>query len=472
MRKSDTSEKAGRALSVRAVSFTLALMAGFASASLMAQSSGNQTINPYSPATDHSYRRGVIPTKDAHDKMESWRRTNAASTAASTSNTLSYGGSIDGIGVTSGTPKVYIVVYGTQWGTASTDVNGNMTLSNDKVGAVPYIESLFKHIGTGGELWSGTMTQYCDGSTVAKGATSCPPNASHVGYPNGGPFAGIWYDNTTASPTQATKTQLAQEAINAAAHFGNTTPASNRYAQYIIMSPSGTHPDGFNTVFGQFCAWHDYTGDSQMGVSSPYGDIAFTNLPYVYDAGQNCATGSVNSGAQGSLDGFSIGGGHEYAETITDQNPPGGWTSSASGEENADECAWITSGQGAMQNVTMGSAAFAMQSTWSNDTNQCEISHPIIGDDGGTTTTTSGGTTTTTAVATTTTTTATTTTTTMPTSCYTASNPTHVAAGRATDIFGFAYAKGSYQYMGFDNAYFVTSLKQVGSSYYVVPNCN
>src|SRR5262249_58040064 len=71
-------------------------------------------------------------------------------------------------------------------------------------------------------------------------------------------------------------------AVNAAAHFGNTTAASNRDAQYIIVSPRGTHPDGYNTPSGQFCAWHDWNGDTTLSggaVTSPYGDIAFTNSP-------------------------------------------------------------------------------------------------------------------------------------------------------------------------------------------------
>ena len=61
--------------------------------------------------------------------------------------------------------------------------------------------------------------------------------------------------------------------------------------------------------------------------------------------------------------------------TLTDQLPPGGWTNPSSGEEVADECAWITSGQGAAANVTMASGIFAMQSIWSNDNDPCEISH-------------------------------------------------------------------------------------------------
>lgn len=298
-------------------------------------------------------------------------------TAATGAKTLSFGGGIDGIGVTSGTPRVYLVVYGSQWGTAATDANGNMALSRDSVSAVPYLQRLFKGLGTGGELWSGVMTQYCDGPLVSTGATFCPVGAHFVGYPTNGNLAGIWYDNSVASPSQATATQLAQEALRAAQHFGNTTAASNRYVQYVILSPSGTHPDGFNTAGGGFCAWHDYNPSS-------VGDIAYSNMPYVYDMGASCGAGSVNgSTAQGHLDGFSIVEGHEYSETITDQNPAGGWTNHTgsatyNGQENADECSWISSGQGATRNVLMGNGSYAMQSTWSNDTNECDLSHPIV----------------------------------------------------------------------------------------------
>ena len=347
-----------------------------------------QVLNPYSPANGHAYRHGVVPTREAHSRMKQYRALHPATSAAAATGaeTLSYGGGVDGIGVTSGTPKVYVVVYGSQWGTSSTDANGNMTLTNDPVGAVPYLQKLFKGLGTGGELWSGVMTQYCDGASVANGATSCPTGAPHIGYPTGGALAGVWYDNSVASPSQATGAQLAQEAIKAAQHFGNTTAASNRYVQYVILSPTGTHPDGFNTSSGQFCAWHDWNGD--QSVSSPVGDVAFTNMPYVYDMGTSCGKGSVNgSSSQGDLDGFSIVEGHEYAETVTDQNPAGGWTNHTggtyNGQENGDECAWISSGQGASANVVMGSGTFAMQSTWSNDTNECDIAHPIVGGSSG-----------------------------------------------------------------------------------------
>jgi PKD domain len=339
--------------------------------------------NPFSPAYGHAYRHGVVPTREAWEHMKEYADHNAGPGGAGQSKTLSYGGGIDGIGVTSGTPKVYLVVYGSQWGTQGVDGSGNWTFSGDAHDAVPYLQRMFKGIGTGGELWSGVMTQYCDGA-VSAGATSCPAGSSHVGYPSSaGPFAGIWYDNSVASPSNATANQLGKEAIKAASVFGNTTAASNRYAQYVILSPSGTHPDAFNTPNGGFCAWHDWNGDPYVGAPSSVGDIAFTNMPYVLDLGTSCGQNFVNSGSAGTLDGFSIVNGHEYSETITDQNPAGGWTNLTSGQENADECAWISSGQGASANVTMGNGSYAMQSTWSNDTNRCDIAHPIVTGGGG-----------------------------------------------------------------------------------------
>ena len=316
------------------------------------------TENPYAPAYGHAYRHGAVPTREAAQRMRDWEASRPAASRRHRSKTLAFGGGIDGIGVTSGTPKVYLVFYGSQW-----------SGGGDPNGAATYLQNLFHGIGTGGEMWSGTMTQYCDGPTVPRGATTCNPGSTpHVRYPSAGAFAGVWFDTAAPSPSQASIAQLAQEAIRGAAHFGNTTAGANRYAQYVVVSPSGTHPDGFGQA--NFCAWHTYT-------TSSYGDIAFTNMPYVTDLGASCGENFVNGGSAGLLDGFSIVNGHEYAETLTDQNPAGGWTAS-SGAENADECAWISSGQGAAANVSMGNGAYAMQSTWSNDTNACDISHAIL----------------------------------------------------------------------------------------------
>ncbi|HEV2376273.1 MAG TPA: putative Ig domain-containing protein [Streptosporangiaceae bacterium] len=352
--------------------------------------------NPYSPAYHHTYRHGVVPTLSRQRQMNAWARTHPQGHGKA-ANDLNYGGGIDGIGVTTGHEKVYLVFYGSQWGTAGTNSSGDTTLSNDPSGEAPYLQEFFKGLGTGGELWSGVMTQYCDG--VAVGAQSCPSsNTEHVAYPTGGALAGVWVDTGSASPQQASGHQLGVQAVNAAAHFGNTTPASNRDAQYDILSPTGTNPDGFNTPSGQFCAWHDYNGDTTLtggAVSSPYGDIAFTNEPYVTDAGTSCGQNFVNSGSNGNNDGMSIVNGHEYAETVTDQNPAGGYTDS-SGAENGDKCAWITPGTaGGSFDLSLTTGTFAVQTTWANDgsggNGSCEGSHPIVTNPGNTVTVTSPG---------------------------------------------------------------------------------
>jgi hypothetical protein len=344
--------------------------------------------NPYSPAYHHSYRHGVIPTRAVAAKMRNWAKAHPNAPQASANN-LNYGGGIDGIGVTTGKEKVYLVFYGSQWGTQSTNGNGDVTLSGDPSGEAPYYQEFMKGLGTGNELWSGVMTQYCDG--VATGSQTCPAsNTEHVAYPTGGALAGVWVDESTASPSVATGHQLGVEAVNAAAHFGNTTAASNRDSQYVILSPTGTNPD--NWLTNGFCAWHDYNGDSTLTggpVTSPYGDIAFTNLPYITDAGTSCGQDFVNS--NGTLDGVSIVGGHEYAETITDQNPPGGWTDS-SGSENGDKCAWITPGtSGGSFDLSLTTGTFAVQTTWANDgasgAGACEGSHAIVTNPGGNTVT-------------------------------------------------------------------------------------
>jgi serine protease len=333
------------------------------------------------PSGVASYRHGVVAPEGSSSSTGS--PSAGAAQLASTANDLTYGGGIAGVGVTTGAPRVYLVFWGSQWGTHGTKVVGANTYdtySGDTKGMAPDLEGFFTGLGTNGETWSGVATQYCQG--VAVGTVSCPTNMPHVGYPAGGAFAGAWEDTSSAAPHEASAAQLATEAENAAGHFGNTTQASNANVQYFIVSPTGTAPDGFNTPSGNFCAWHDYTGDSSIGsVSQPNGMVAFTNMPYVTDAGASCGANFVNASSAGTLDGVTIVGGHEYTETITDQFPAGGWTDS-SGSEIGDKCAWISSGQGAAQNITLATGSFAIQSMWANDFNGgsggCEASHSIF----------------------------------------------------------------------------------------------
>jgi serine protease len=351
-----------------------------ATAAPAAVASGSPTTDPYAPAYHHAYRRGAVPTLGAAAQMASWAGQHPAAAAdptafspaaspaaaATSVNNVNYGGgdSTDGIGVTTGDERVFLVFFGSQWGTQTTS-GPNMIFSNDPSGEAPYVQDLFRGLGTGNDEWSGLMTQYCQ--NVAAGRQTCPASAPHVAYPHSGALAGVWYDNSAKSPAKATGDQLGQAAIAAAAHFGNTTPAANRDASYVILSPHGTDPDQYKQ--GDFCAWHDYTGDPGLdgsigALSPPY--IPFTNMPYVTDVGASCGENFVRSGQAGLLDGVSIVVGHEYAETITDQEPPAGWVDS-SGEEVADKCAWKQTGDGKVALLSLPTGTFAMQGIWANN---------------------------------------------------------------------------------------------------------
>ncbi len=299
---------------------------------------------------------------------------------ATSSSTLSAHGGTNGVETDIGQPKIYVVFYGSQWGT-DTVTGGYDTFSGDPQGLAPRLEALYAGLGTNGEGWSGVLTQYCDG--VASGTTTCAASAVHVPYPSANVLSGVWYDNAAASPTNATGNQLALEANAAAAHFGNTTQALNRNAQYIIVSPTGTHPDGFNTPTGNYCAYHDYNTDPTMigggAAPSTYGTFAWTNLPYLLDLGRRCGANYVNAGTAGLLDGVTIVAGHEYAESMTDLWPSGGWYATSTGKENGDLCAWVgTGGTGGAQNVAFATGIFAMQASWSNANNACAISLPTV----------------------------------------------------------------------------------------------
>lgn len=254
-------------------------------------------------------------------------------------NNLSYHGGVGGVGVETGADKVYLVYWGTQWN------------SNDPSGEAAIQQNFFNHVGT--SSWNNSVTQYCEG--VASGTVTCGSSGTHATNPSG-VLAGVWFDNAAAAPSHPTQSQLAGEAVAAAGHFGNTSSSSNTQVQYVINTATGNNASGFGT---QYCAWHSST-------SSSFGNIAYTNMPYITDAGASCGANFNNLGSKA---GITIVGGHEFAETETDIFPNGGWLD-GSGSENGDKCAWISTGQpGASANVTMNGATFPVQSLWSNADN-------------------------------------------------------------------------------------------------------
>ncbi|MFD7449202.1 hypothetical protein [Kitasatospora sp. NPDC059827] len=261
--------------------------------------------------------------------------TTAKSPTATSGNTLSVRSAATQ-GVVSPTPKVYLVFWGSQW-------------SSDPAGVAPDMQNMFKGLYGSQDTWGTILSQYCEG--VARGTTTCGTKGTHVQHPASSPLAGVWFDNAAATPANATAAQIAAEAGKAAAHFGNTTQAPNLNAQYVVVSPTGAHPDGFPN--SGFCAWHDKT-------SSSYGTLAYTNLPYIPDNGAGACTTFTDGRLLSGIESTET---HEYAETVTDFWPSIGWN--GGGGEIGDECENLDA------YVTLSTGTFDLQGLWSNSANKC-----------------------------------------------------------------------------------------------------
>jgi serine protease len=297
---------------------------------------------------DEALERAIV-----HRTVEAVQAERAARGPGRSTHELTYNGGIaDGgagtIGVETA-PQIYLVLWGSQWN------------NNDPSGESQLLQTFLS--GVGGSNWLRSVTQYCQG--LSRGTTFCNGGGA-AAESQTAILAGVWYDNSSAAPTQPQQSQIAAEAVRAASYWGNTTATSNARVQYVIATATGNNSSGFGT---QYCAYHSAT-------TSSYGDIAYTNLPYITDAGASCG---ANFNGLGANAGITIVEGHEAAETITDQFPNGGWLD-ASGSENGDKCAWISSGQGAATGVAFTSGTFPVQSLWSNafnnDTGGCVLSYP------------------------------------------------------------------------------------------------
>lgn len=258
-------------------------------------------------------RFGIVPMRGHHMALNQPARA-CASAAPQVSGLLTYNG-----GAVATNPVVYLDFWGSQW-------------DSDSNGVEQYMQSLFSGLGDYSDSWSTTMTQYTDG-----GGNPITFNGSVLG--------GVLVDDSAPAPQSASQADLAAEAQYAASYFGVSGPD----VDIFVLSPSGTNPDGFPNT--GFCAWHDWNGNT-----------AYTNMPYVLDAGYNCGAYSV----QGPLDGFSIVGGHEYAEAVTDPVPPQGWYDNPDNQEIGDLCAWQN-----LQPISFDTGTFAMQPLWSDNANGC-----------------------------------------------------------------------------------------------------
>jgi serine protease len=276
----------------------------------------------------------------------------AASTTASTTPTpLAFqGGSVEVA------PTVYLDFWGSWWNTTTTtNTNGGFSYTNTQ--AKTYVTDYFTNVG--GSAWAAIQTQYCQG--VAKGTTSCGTLGTNITNPTG-QTKGVMIDSVNAVPSKPTQAQIAAEAAYAAQQFG-LTGANSAGATIFVFTPSGKSMNGFAR---SWCAWHSSTTFQSKS-------LAYAYMPYQPDAGTSCGLNAVNKTAtaygNGIFDGFSIVGGHEYAEAVTDPFPSSGWID-GSGAENGDKCAWSPSST----NITLGANAYAVQPLWSNAIAGCALS--------------------------------------------------------------------------------------------------
>jgi serine protease len=256
-----------------------------------------------------------IPHTHALRAFSSGPDTFAPCFAARTSNLRYHHGSVQT------SPAIYLVFWGFQtYGDPSGEANRLTAFMN----------------ALGASAWLNTVTQYYQ------------TGPQYVTNPSG-QLAGTWYDDADPVPAHPRDADIRLEAIRLAQHFAVTSPQ----AAYVVATPSRHNIKGFPR---NYCAYH---GDAAGG------RIPYTNLPYMSDGGQSCGAGSVNSGSAGLLDGVTIVGGHELAETQTDPNG-GGWFDAA-GNEIGDKCAWRH-----LQNTSFGSlGTFPTQPLWSNAANGC-----------------------------------------------------------------------------------------------------
>src|SRR5579859_2551730 len=91
-----------------------AAMAAVASVALAITPAHAADVNPFSPTAGHPARHGAVPTIETAQKMASYRANHPLAATPNPAN-LVYGGAVDGIGVTTGKPRVYVVFWGKQW---------------------------------------------------------------------------------------------------------------------------------------------------------------------------------------------------------------------------------------------------------------------------------------------------------------------------------------------------------------------
>ncbi|MGZ4437680.1 MAG: hypothetical protein ACXVWU_06250 [Nocardioides sp.] len=255
-------------------------------------------------------------------------------------------------------PHVYVTFWGREWQRGFHTGPGK-AYSNTT--AMRYVTKFFGNVGGSG--WNGVQSQYCD--NIAPGSTSCTgqPLARHIANTRH-VLAGSWVDPTPAPATivtsglaeNLTTDPIATEAVKASRHFGYDPDAT-----YFVFTPPGHAATAYGSVY---CAYH-----SEVTNVGGHG-IRYAFMPYTPEQGAGCGGNSVNKRndafGHGYLDSYSLAGGHEYAEAVTDPDAfptQDGWNDYQT-SENGDKCAYFHAAD-----LRFGDYRFAVQPMWSNEAN-------------------------------------------------------------------------------------------------------
>ena len=170
------------------------------------------------------------------------------------------------------------------------------------------------------------------------------------------------------------------KAMNANAANGWSAGLTNMYFVFTpqnvgscFYSPGTTR----DCAFTDYCAYHDYFmqgGQPVIYANQPYTDTSGVGAPGV------CDSGSQPNGNWGD-ETINVAS-HEHNEAITDPELNAWWNSST-GEEIADQCAWMfgtalgstnvanSSGEGSAYNEIIDGHYYYVQQEWNNATTGC-----------------------------------------------------------------------------------------------------
>jgi hypothetical protein len=236
-------------------------------------------------------------------------------------------------------PHVFVLFWGSWWSSGCSTSQGNGSADET------YLYDFYHGLGTTSDLQSPVDSQYYGPAGVYPQFPVSPA-----------PEFVTWNADCNDPPVSATDAQLAAEADSYASTLAGEGYTIDNNTEIVVVSPSGTNPGG---GFGStYCAYHNWTSYSSTQL------LSWTNLPYQPDQGSNCGANTVI----GPEDGWSIVGGHENNESVTDPfiNNQSAWYD-ASGNEIGDKCAWTN-----LYAEGMSTGTFAMQPEWDNNTESCQ----------------------------------------------------------------------------------------------------